>query len=287
MPKSSVNLRERITSLILKENLSPDTKTFNQHFLADDLIFEKLIKYLDLKARDTVLEIGAGFGILTKELAKRAKSVIAVEIDERFKDHLDDLKKDYRNITLIFDNFLEVNPFYVRKIVGSLPFMISEPFLMALVRFKFRRGVFIFGEKFAKLMTAKSDSEDFGFVSLFTQSFFRIISLEPVPPEAFYPIPRVSSALVVIESINEEIISEKNFILRELCMHIDRKIKNTLVEACIKERKNKGEFLSKKESTQKVKNLSLTDRVMDSKLPQLRNDEIKELVFKIDSLTKT
>lgn len=277
----AVNLKSQIEKLILSYSFIPKTGELNQHFLIDNQVFLKLLGSLELGPKDTVLEIGAGFGILTRELARLAKSVVAVEIDERFAKELVRIRKDYRNVVLIFDNFLSVKPFKVKKIVGCLPFLISEPFIFKIADFEFGRGVFILGERFTRLMAAKPSDLDFGLVGLLTSSFFKVLLVEEISAEAFFPKPKVNAGLIVVEPTDENELSFEQTVLREVCKQRDKKIKNSLVEAFIYADEKYGKTLSKRQSLEKVKNLGLAERILDSKLTQLRNEEIRDLVLKV------
>ena len=72
---------KQIKSLCRKYNIKPHRES-GQNFLIDSLVLDEIVKVADLKSTDIVLEVGPGFGVLTQELAKRVKKVIAVEIDK-------------------------------------------------------------------------------------------------------------------------------------------------------------------------------------------------------------
>ncbi len=76
-----------------KYKIKPDPLK-DQFFLADEEIIRKLVESAELEKKDVVLEVGAGTGYLTREIAKRAKKVIAFEIDKRFKPFLSKLPKN-------------------------------------------------------------------------------------------------------------------------------------------------------------------------------------------------
>ena len=80
-----------------------------QNFLEDKTIVEKIVKAADLKPSDFVIEIGPGKGILTEEIAKRAKKVIAVEIDEQLVDYLREKFRNTPNIEIIHANILKID----------------------------------------------------------------------------------------------------------------------------------------------------------------------------------
>src|SRR5699024_5336413 len=97
---------------------------YNQHFLIDQNIINKYLKLLNIKPNDVVVEIGAGKGVLTNYLKDVAKKLYVIEIDKRLKEYLDKID----NITVIYDNVLNVDIPSCDKIVTSLPYNIIEPF---------------------------------------------------------------------------------------------------------------------------------------------------------------
>src|SRR3990172_6021970 len=109
------------------------TKTdFNQHLLIDKKIIESLILTAEVKKTDTVLEIGPGTGNITEPLAKLAKKVIAVEIDDRFKESLEKMPE---NVQVVFQDVLDYlkQPGEFNKVIANLPFNLCEPLMHHLI----------------------------------------------------------------------------------------------------------------------------------------------------------
>jgi len=98
---------------LLRDNNLPALKKFGQNFLVDKTILEKIIESAQLKKDDIVLEIGPGLGVLTKELARQSKQVIAIEKDERIIGLLKQNLVNFNNVEIIegdvLDNFEEVS----------------------------------------------------------------------------------------------------------------------------------------------------------------------------------
>ena len=86
---------------ILKKYKIRPLKRLGQNFLLNRKVLEKTIQAADLKSDDIVLEIGPGLGVLTIELAKRVKKVIAIEKDRRMCEILKKVLKDYKNVEII------------------------------------------------------------------------------------------------------------------------------------------------------------------------------------------
>ena len=119
-------------------------KSFGQNFLQDNNIIKNIVDKSNIKDSSLVIEVGPGSGALTKELAKVAKHVLSYEIDTRLEEILDDNLKEYHNITIIYDDFLnrdiktDIKEFDYKNIyfVANIPYYITTPILEKLVESK-------------------------------------------------------------------------------------------------------------------------------------------------------
>ncbi|MCK4745024.1 ribosomal RNA small subunit methyltransferase A [Candidatus Parcubacteria bacterium] len=196
------------TKIILKKyNISLKHK-FGQNFLTDAKILDKIIKIADLKKEDTVLEIGAGIGTLTRELAEKVKKVIAVEIDRELVKVLRKIFSRTGNIEIIeksalsndfkIANFIDIKNSY--KVVANLPYNITSRFIrkfLADERIKPKSMVLMVQKEVAKRITAKP-----GQMSLLSVScqFYADCELAFfVSRKSFLPIPKVDSAAVKLK----------------------------------------------------------------------------------------
>ena len=94
--------------------------SFGQHYLQNEEIQDVLVASANLNKNDKVIEVGAGDGRITKKIAQKAGRVVAYEIDEKTKSDLNALCKNYKNVEIVFDNFLKVDFFDANKLVSSL-----------------------------------------------------------------------------------------------------------------------------------------------------------------------
>lgn len=112
-------------------------KGLGQHFLVDEGVLERIIAVAELSPQDIIMEVGAGLGILTRELAQRVGRVIAVELDDGLAEALKIILKPFPNVLLVHANALDVNPaslaeregFTSYKIVANIPYYITSPLL--------------------------------------------------------------------------------------------------------------------------------------------------------------
>ena len=108
--------------MILSNNSIPIRKKWGQNFLIDQNTISKIIKIIDPKKEDIILEIGPGKGAMTIPLSKRVKNIHAVEIDPMLFNYLN--KKKLKNITLKNSDILKYNKFFnYNKIIGNIPYL--------------------------------------------------------------------------------------------------------------------------------------------------------------------
>ncbi len=180
-------------------------KSLGQHFLCSRRIAEKLIDALEPLKKDVVIEVGAGGGFLTRLIARKAKKVIAVEIDKRFIEKLKNLSQEYENIEVVEKDILEFD-FKENNVLifGNLPYKISGPFIFWLLkkRKKFKRGVFTFQREFGERLIAKRNTSSYGALSVIVQTFFNVKRLFYIPSFYFKPKPKVDS--IVLRFIPKE-----------------------------------------------------------------------------------
>ncbi len=166
----------------------------DQHFLIDERVIDRIIRYAALDGKETVLEIGAGTGNLTKNLAKNVANVIAIESDHHLVGALGDLS--LTNVKVIHGDALQVEFPKFDKVVSNLPYSISSDITFKLLKHDFKLGILMYQHEFAKRMMATTDTENYGRLSVVTQYFAEAQILEIVPKTAFYPQAGIKSAIV-------------------------------------------------------------------------------------------
>jgi 16S rRNA (adenine1518-N6/adenine1519-N6)-dimethyltransferase len=164
-----------------------------QHFLIDCDATMRIASYADLKPEDRVLEIGPGTGNLTEALASRAGAVYAVEIDP---DLAARLSGRFSNVQVINGDALKVELPHYNKIVSNLPYQISSKITYRLLSRPFDTAVLMYQWEFARRLTARAGSEEYGRLAMTVGFFCRIEIMEKVSKMAFRPVPQVDSAVV-------------------------------------------------------------------------------------------
>ena len=182
--------------------------SLGQRFLVDRGVLGAIIDAAELSAEDDVLEVGPGPGVLTAQLAERARSVTAVEIDERMVAVLQDTLAGHVNVRIVRADALEVDLFAVgerrpTRIVANVPYQITTPLLERFIGDDRRPPlvVVLVQEEVARRIVASAASgKERGYLSIFVQSFAEAAIVRRVPPSAFRPAPKVSSAVVALRT---------------------------------------------------------------------------------------
>jgi 16S rRNA (adenine1518-N6/adenine1519-N6)-dimethyltransferase len=183
----------------------PPLKRFGQHFLIDKVVRERLIELAELTGNDTVLEVGPGLGFLTAALIGRAGRTIAIEKDRTLAAYLKAKFSQQQNLTVIEGDALTVQIPDGSKVVSCPPYNISSKLILLIMNSGFRLAALLMQEEFVRRLTASSGSRNYGRISVMLQSKARAEFDMRVPREAFYPKPRVDSALVTIKPTNEKL----------------------------------------------------------------------------------
>ena len=176
-------------------------KRFGQNFLQTPTIIAAIIRLIDPQCDDNLLEIGPGLGALTAPLLQKANHLTAIEIDRDLHAPLLALPLANTRLNLVDADALSVNYDQFGKdlrLIGNLPYNISTPLLIHLLHFlgSIRDMHFMLQAEVVHRMVAEPGSKVFGRLSVMTQYYCEVDNLLDVPPTAFYPQPKVDSAIV-------------------------------------------------------------------------------------------
>lgn len=183
-------------------------KSLGQNFLIDVNILENIIKHAGINKETGVIEIGPGIGALTEQLAIHAEKVVAFEIDKRLIPILKDTLEPYSNITLIHQDILKANVKEVMEeqfepdqsvhVVANLPYYITTPILMKLVRENLPVSsiTVMIQKEVADRMSAKPNTKSYGSLTIVLQYYTEAEVVMTVPKTVFMPQPNVDSAIL-------------------------------------------------------------------------------------------
>ncbi|HEX9664537.1 MAG TPA: 16S rRNA (adenine(1518)-N(6)/adenine(1519)-N(6))-dimethyltransferase RsmA [Patescibacteria group bacterium] len=211
-----------VKELCEKYDINPRRRQ-GQNFLIDQNVLNKIIQAADLKKSDLVLEIGAGLGILTKELGERAKSVLTVEIDSRLIKALSETIGDYKNIIIIKEDVLSKEFYQIfkkwlakhsagsYKIVANLPYNITSAVLRYFLEadLKPTEMILMVQKEVAERITAKPGQMSLLAVSV--QFYGQPEIIDYVSKNSFWPSPKVDSAIIKLKTDQRYQVNPKIF----------------------------------------------------------------------------
>lgn len=204
--------------LLNKYKIKPN-KGFGQHFIFSQKLILEIIKYLDLKKEDIVLEIGAGLGILTQQISFLSNNIIAVEIDKNLTKILNEEFKDYSNVEIVEQNILDfdfANLFEKHqkkiKVIGNLPYYLANFIIRKLLENrKYISEIIIMVQKeVGERIISCPKNKKYGILSISVQYFAKAEILTKISPENFSPKPKVDSVLIKIIPYEKPLFEIKN-----------------------------------------------------------------------------
>jgi 16S rRNA (adenine1518-N6/adenine1519-N6)-dimethyltransferase len=199
--------RSQIRAALAEYSLKPLTR-FGQNFLHDvnlcRWITQQISIALNSPQQDPILEIGPGLGSLTRHLLDSGFKLHAVEIDRGLCQYLLKSLNRYPHFQLTQCDILEfasLKKNYWPAIIGNLPYNLSTPILFAILE-AYELPQFLFfmlQEELADRLRAKPGTKNYGAPSVILQEAYTITYLKTIPPQLFYPVPEVQSAILKFE----------------------------------------------------------------------------------------
>ncbi|MGB7594862.1 MAG: 16S rRNA (adenine(1518)-N(6)/adenine(1519)-N(6))-dimethyltransferase RsmA [Erysipelotrichaceae bacterium] len=190
------------TLAILKKFGMSAKKGFGQNFIIDPSVVEKIARVANIDENSNVIEVGPGIGALTEQLALKAKSVTAFEIDPRCIEVLADTMSAYPNVTVVLQDFLTVKdedlPAGELTLCANLPYYVTTPILFHIIEELPRITSFtiMVQKEVADRFVAKPSTKDYNALSIIVQTLFEVKTVMNVSKAVFLPRPTVDSAVV-------------------------------------------------------------------------------------------
>ena len=208
-------------------------KSLGQHFLKSEKALTTIVKAGDVGAKDTILEIGPGTGVLTEKLLAASCQVLAIEKDDKLYEFLKTkFEKEIKNekLRLIHDDILEFDLSKLEaktyKLVANIPYNITGAILKKFLEADYQpeKIVFLVQKEVAKRIVGRplggsaSKGEKESVLSISVKAYGVPRYVETVKAGSFVPVPKVDSAIIVIENISKNFfqsasqrITEKEF----------------------------------------------------------------------------
>lgn len=244
--------RTHIGELLARHGLRP-RHDLGQNFLVDLNLLEFLVTQAELGPDDLVLEVGSGTGSLTACLASQAGAVISVEVDSRMKQLTAEAVAGFANVTQlgcdVLKNKNHFSPAVLEaldrglsgqikrlKVVANLPYGVATPVISNLVAsdFPWERMVVTIQHDLAQRMAARESTSNYSALSVWLQAQCRIEVLKHLPPDVFWPRPKVASAMIRFDPDPElrAKIADRDFLhrfLRDVFGQRRKVLRNVLV----------------------------------------------------------
>jgi 16S rRNA (adenine1518-N6/adenine1519-N6)-dimethyltransferase len=208
-------------------------KSLSQNFLIDGNILKKIVSTAHVKPEDVVVEVGPGPGSLTEELLNSGAHVIAIEKDAIFAQALNRLKTDQNRLEVHCADILEfpleeASKEGKAKVIANLPYHLTTPIIAHFVeqRHLFSTLVLMVQEEVARRFTAKPKTAEYGSFTVFLNFYTKPSYAFTVSRQCFFPVPKVDSAVVVLELKEPPKVSDKEafFILTRTAFKQRRKM---------------------------------------------------------------
>jgi 16S rRNA (adenine1518-N6/adenine1519-N6)-dimethyltransferase len=200
------NIRE-LRNLLYAHQMRPN-KAFGQNFLVDRSVLQHIIGAAEINADDQVLELGAGTGVLTRELAKHARRVVAVELERDMLSLLAETTRHFANVELVERNMLYVDPAEVfgseaYKLVANLPYYITAPTFRHFLESTNPPRLLVVMVQYEVAQRIVAEPGDLSLLGVSVQFYGKPEIIAHVPARAFYPAPKVDSAILRIDLKDE------------------------------------------------------------------------------------
>ena len=193
-------------------------KGLGQNFLIDDSVLDDIVDGAEVNEEDFIIEIGPGFGTLTRALLRRAKKVCSIELDETLFPILKEELKDFNNFELIHKDALKVNFNELMgdeksvKLVANLPYYLTTPIIVNLLTggYDFKSLTIMIQKEVAERIDSEPNCKAYGSFSILVQYYCDTEILRLVPPSAFIPQPKVESIVIRLDRLKEPKVKVKD-----------------------------------------------------------------------------
>ncbi len=209
------------TMAIMSRHKVRAEKKYGQNFLTDPSSLQGIVDAAEIDKDDIVLEIGPGLGSLTELLSQAAKTVFAVEIDDKMVEVLKDTLSEYDNIEVINADILKIDINEIIgekragkkiKVVANLPYYITTPILLKILPMRdlIESITVLMQREVAERMEAAPGTKDYGALTLLTEYYTKPEIKLFIPPEAFIPSPSVESAVIGLKMRSQPPVEVKD-----------------------------------------------------------------------------
>lgn len=236
-----MSLFEELQQLMLKYNFRPEKK-LSQFFCINEALLTYMAQKAQIKNGDTILEVGAGTGFLTRKLLEKTKNlentkVIVIEQDRNMTNLLEnEYKNEIENnkLQIIYGDALEEDfvKLKINKVVSLPPYHISTALTNKIILSNIEKSIMVIDRGFAMKVTAFEGLTEYNALSAFVNLNSKIEILEEnISASSFFPSPNCLSALILID-LDEKNTSKEYFLfLKELFRHKNKDLAKALKQS--------------------------------------------------------
>ena len=278
-------------NIILKKYKIKANKSLGQNFLISQEVVNKIVESSNISKEDLVIEIGPGLGTLTKELLEKAGKVIAIELDDKMLQILNDRFALYDNFELINNDVLKVdlgkiiekekkeNNLKKAKVVANLPYYITTPIIMKLLEEKLdlESITVMIQKEVADRLAEMPGGKNTGAITYTVYFYAETEKILEVPNNSFIPEPEVTSEVIKLNIRKNEAVkvNDKELlfkIIKSAFMQRRKTLLNGLTNAKI--------FKNKEEGIKVLKELGISENIRAEKLTLEQFAQLSDLLIK-------
>ena len=200
-----------------KKTDHPFRKRWGQNFLVDRNLLEKIVRTIDPKKSDSILEIGPGEGALTELIYPIVKEMVAIEIDPMLIEHLKN-RESLKGMNIVHGDVLlqDIENLPVKnlvRVIGNIPYNITSPIIFWLIeQLHFWDDAFIMMQKeVAERLSAVVGTKAYGRFTVVTGAYLNMEYCFTIPPDVFIPKPKVDSAIIRFTKKENPLISDEKY----------------------------------------------------------------------------
>ena len=193
---------------LLEEHGFHFSKSMGQNFLIREWVPRRILEASGISKDDGVLEIGPGIGVLTQELCRAAGKVVAVELDRKLLPVLNETLAEFINIEIVSGDIMKLDLLQLLdetlsdrplKVCANLPYNITTPVLRLLLETeRFDQITVMIQKEVAQRICAKPGTPEYGAFTVFAEYYASPAICFDVPPDCFYPRPKVTSSVITL-----------------------------------------------------------------------------------------
>lgn len=219
-----------VRELLARHGLRP-TKSLGQNFLVDGNVLRFIAEAGGARAGESVLEVGPGLGVLTREVARRGAHVIALEKDERLRPVLEETLAGL-NVEVVWGDALKFDFSRVpegSRVIANLPYYISTALLSRFMESgRFASATVLVQREVGERLGARPGEDGYGFLSALVALYGRVKVLRDVPKGAFFPAPDVTSSVVRLDFSGQKPDARLVRLLEAALHHRRKTLRNNL-----------------------------------------------------------